>query len=1558
VTGIAAAFALSLAIAVGSASAKTVYDYEYSGTFFDGSTAGKTFTGNIGGIVLDRSKNQFLIANGGEGGEPGWITKLNATTFAPVNFSGLGIPRLITSGANAGLSSSAQVDVDQTGGPNAGNIYVASGNAKQGYFADGTPIPNFADFEESRCGAAADPGGELVLTGGRNGLRWFTTPGNEFDHEVRVGYPGYEPGKKNQWSERGKACKAVFDGNGDIVGIKGGVSLGSSDSKNYIVKLNPEGFEVFQLTRTQEYTNAAIDYSNDDIFVTKAVSGGGSFEYYDTEGRKLGEGFGEPDGPYLGMQGGFQSYFGITVDPVTHDVWIANERDYGGGVRHVEKFVRTNPHIIPDVTAEEPIYDDPAGESVSLKGTLNPDGVETTDCYFEWGLTQQLGEVAPCAQGDNFGGSTDQVVTAKVSTPKGVRYYYKLFAKNGNEQLASSNTQSFFPQYVPTIKFAGVDRISTDNLRFLSEFDPNGGNATVHFEWGHEGNFEFSSEESDTFGFATNEGNFSGTDVYDPGVKFVAQLATGLEPNTTYEFRAAVTNEAGTTYSPVKQFTTYPPDPSSDPCPNAQVRQQVEASLVPDCRAYELVSAADAGGYDVVSDLVPGQTPLQAYPRADDSLLYSIHFGLIPGISGSPTNFGLDPYLAKRGPDGWSTSYVGLPADGMADAGAFGSPLLGADSGLHSFAFGGEGICDPCFSDDESTNVPLRLADGSLVKGMGGSSNPAADPVGEVRKPLSEDGSHFVFGSDKVFESSANSGAAWIYDRDLDTGTTQLASTMPNGTPISGEVAELDLSNDGERILIGKVVGEDSAGNRLYDLYMHVGGSPNSIVVADTTNGVIFTGMTGDGTQVFFTTTDALSGDSDSGADLYRADVGGTSPAPVSRISTGTGGAGNTDACTPIDDWNVSSGGPDCSVVAFTAGSGIARDDGTAYFVSPELLDAGAQADGEADEANLYVVKPGGTTHFVGLLDSSKVKAGPQPPNHPVEDNALVAGLSKQPQAMTVDQSNGDIYVIERTGGTGTGSLDRFDSTGAPKNFTAGPNAGTNKLTGLNVGLAGRAGVAVDASGSPLEGSIYVKSANGTIRVYAPTGEEIGSLTGFGDACGVAVDQSSGVVYVGDRTAQRVYRFEPTSGSTPVSRAGNYSEEAIQPNFGLCAVAADGQGNVYVGDESTNFFLPPGPIKRYKDFEFDTGTPPVVEGTEISALGSAMMVDPATDYLYVNKGNQIAVFDPSGKLLQEFGSGFLGSESRGIAVNGNNGKAYAPSGEVLVEFGVEPVPYIPIDQPGIRHGVFQAGVHSFEDFQVSPDGRYAAFSSAVPMTGTENQGFVNVFRYDADVDSLDCASCAPTGALPGSDTKLSATGLNLSDDGHVFFTTLESLALRDTNGRKDAYQWQPDGTIGLLTTGISPDDSGLVTVSADGVNAFFYTRDVLTPEDENSNTVKVYVARRRGGFPFDPSRLPCAASDECHGAGTAAPPAPDIKSVTGTGPREAAEPEDGSRCRNIARRAKKNSDLAKRLRQRATRSSNAKQARALRRRAQGTAKKARSLNKKAQACRRSSGGNG
>ena len=68
------------------------------------------------------------------------------------------------------------------------------------------------------------------------------------------------------------------------------------------------------------------------------------------------------------------------------------------------------------------------------------------------------------------------------------------------------------------------------------------------------------------------------------------------------------------------------------------------------------------------------------------------------------------------------------------------------------------------------------------------------------------------------------------------------------------------------------------------------------------------------------------------------------------------------------------------------------------------------------------------------------------------------------------------------------------------------------------------------------------------------------------------------------------------------------------------------------------------------------------------------------------------------------------------------------------------------------------------------------------------------------------------------------------------------------------------------------------------------------PQDKNGTLAKIYDAREEGGFPFLPDPVPCKASDECHGAGSAAPGPLPIGTITGNGGN--AEPRSRSAARD------------------------------------------------------------
>ena len=265
------------------------------------------------------------------------------------------------------------------------------------------------------------------------------------------------------------------------------------------------------------------------------------------------------------------------------------------------------------------------------------------------------------------------------------------------------------------------------------------------------------------------------------------------------------------------------------------------------------------------------------------------------------------------------------------------------------------------------------------------------------------------------------------------------------------------------------------------------------------------------------------------------------------------------------------------------------------------------------------------------------------------------------PQALTVDQSSGDIYLINAA----TSSVERYTAGGSPDNFTCA-GCSTNSLSGFSFGISiGKAEIAVDNSGGPADGDVYVTdTVNNQVKVFASDGEPLITLTGtedpngaFNQPCGVAVDQSDGDVYVADQS-QRVWRYTP-AGATPAET--DYSG-GIDPGFVGCQLAAEA-GRVYLGKYEGSFNEG---LSRFRASTFAVGTPPTPSGVEIDTGAAfigikAVAVDPLSGNVYADRGSEIAVFQsgaPGGSApLYTFGAGDFASSSPGVAVK-SGGNAY------------------------------------------------------------------------------------------------------------------------------------------------------------------------------------------------------------------------------------------------------------------------------------------------------------
>ncbi len=262
-------------------------------------------------------------------------------------------------------------------------------------------------------------------------------------------------------------------------------------------------------------------------------------------------------------------------------------------------------------------------------------------------------------------------------------------------------------------------------------------------------------------------------------------------------------------------------------------------------------------------------------------------------------------------------------------------------------------------------------------------------------------------------------------------------------------------------------------------------------------------------------------------------------------------------------------------------------------------------------------------------------------------------GTFSSPQAVAVDQSTGDVYVIDAN----IGNVQKFDASGNPVNFSA---LGSNTLDGagtpeghFSFDLPSATELAIDNSGGHADGFLYVtNSLAGVIDVFdAATGAFVGEIDGSaaapqsgGEACGVATDPS-GHVYVSSFSGH-VDRYTPTD-AVPADDTFDGQFENVG---NVCHVAADGLGNVYVSG------WPTGPLTKYDQAQLGQSSP---SGTVVDPTTLAVAVDPTTDDVYVDHGSVIAQYDSSGTQTGQSGNGHLSHNSFGVAIRGSSGLLYA-----------------------------------------------------------------------------------------------------------------------------------------------------------------------------------------------------------------------------------------------------------------------------------------------------------
>ncbi len=250
----------------------------------------------------------------------------------------------------------------------------------------------------------------------------------------------------------------------------------------------------------------------------------------------------------------------VAVDSVSHKVYAT---DYGDSQVDVfaPKVVLPTP-VTGEASEVQPL-------SATLSGTVNPEGVELSECVFEYGETESYGKTMPCQESDAAIGTGPEPVAVKADVTGlqvGTSYHFRLMAANVNGSEHGADA-TFATQPPPTVSGAAANSITETSADLTALINPNGAQTGYHVDYGT------------TTAYGTTQPVPDAPAGAGSAPKTVSVPITGLKANVTYHWRLVATSAAGTVSTADQTFV-----------------DDTTGAGLPDGRAYELVTPPRKNG--------------------------------------------------------------------------------------------------------------------------------------------------------------------------------------------------------------------------------------------------------------------------------------------------------------------------------------------------------------------------------------------------------------------------------------------------------------------------------------------------------------------------------------------------------------------------------------------------------------------------------------------------------------------------------------------------------------------------------------------------------------------------------------------------------------------------------------------------------------------------------------------------------------------------------------------------------------------------------------------------
>ncbi|HEY3864897.1 MAG TPA: hypothetical protein VGL54_02280 [Solirubrobacteraceae bacterium] len=456
-------------------------------------------------IAVEQGTEDVYVYEVGEGGR---VYKFNAAGD-PEDLSSASTN--VIEGVGGGRHE-AQIAVDNSNGPDKGDIYVATGEEVLIYSSTGAKLATLTE-EEEPCGVAVGPSGAVyVAFYGEEAVKQYTPVTN----------PVSEADYTSSLSGVGEVCNIAADSAGDI--YVAGYNGGGGVTKYEASQFNTLGVTAIgtAVDPNEEAATLAVDPSSSDVYIDEKSD----IAEYTSSGTPV-ESFGELSGSY-----------GVAEGHESGDVYVAAGE--GSEVAIYGPVANLPEASTGEISELQPM-------SVTLNGTVNPDGAGSATCQFEYGTSEHYGNIAPCSESVPSGSSL-VAVSAKVSglTP-GTAYHYRLSATNANG-TSHGEDKTFHTSGPPRIEGQSSEHVGNTSATIKVQIDPEGLETQYHVEYGTSESYGASAPIPD----GDIAAGFSATSV--------SVHLTGLALSTSYHFRVVATNPEFSTPvdGPDQTFTTLP----------------------------------------------------------------------------------------------------------------------------------------------------------------------------------------------------------------------------------------------------------------------------------------------------------------------------------------------------------------------------------------------------------------------------------------------------------------------------------------------------------------------------------------------------------------------------------------------------------------------------------------------------------------------------------------------------------------------------------------------------------------------------------------------------------------------------------------------------------------------------------------------------------------------------------------------------------------------------------------------------------------------------------------